>query len=116
MSQRAPRRELFQTEDSRTYRIDTAGLPSISHTDAGGVALGAAPNTVKLAPGAPVRDDAGSSQVCWIADRIHLPPRLRRNVQTSVASVRLRSLPSTIAPSARRRVASSMLKRMATVA
>ena len=42
-------------------------------------------------------DRRSGRQVCWIADRIHLPPRLRRKVQISVASVRSWSLPSTIA-------------------
>ena len=38
----------------------------------------------------------GASRLAGIADKIHWPPRLRRKVQTSVASVRSRSLPSTI--------------------
>src|SRR5260370_35319354 len=40
----------------------------------------------------------GDRQVCWIADKIHLPPRLRRKVQTSPASVRPRPLPPPIRP------------------
>ena len=66
----------------------------------------------------PAEDQAvvADRQLCWMADKIHLPPRLRRKVQISVASVRSVSLPATTLPSASVRVTSIMLKRMATVA
>jgi len=96
-------------DQDRDRRPERSGLREEHEKESG--CLGAARDHAQ----APTIVKSGR-QVCWIADRIHLPPRLRRKVQTSVASVRSRSLPSTMRPSAMLRVTSIMLKRMATVA
>src|SRR5215831_5945964 len=57
----------------------------------------------------------GRQPVCWIAESSQVPPGVRRNVHSSVASCGA-SLPSTMRPEARSIVLSINEKRMATVA
>ena len=57
-----------------------------------------------------------TSQTCWIADSIQVPPRLRRKVQNSVTSWARDGSPSTTRPVVRSIIQSWSENRIATVA